>query len=101
MGLRWVRAGYFARVVFRTHLVDIAIFCDSDEIHGHAVSYFCRCEATTVSGLYGPESTGADIAHDARVPLLGVAWAHDEDLFAMVFSVEAALAGIEAVYLSL
>jgi hypothetical protein len=32
---------------------------------------------------------------------LGVAWAHDEDLFAMVFAVEAALAGIEAVYLSL
>src|SRR3984893_9330358 len=22
------------------HLVDIAIFCDSDETHGHAVSYF-------------------------------------------------------------
>jgi hypothetical protein len=32
---------------------------------------------------------------------LGVAWARDDDLFAMVFAVEAALAGIEAVYLSL
>jgi hypothetical protein len=22
------------------HLIDIAIFCDSDETHGHTVSYF-------------------------------------------------------------
>jgi hypothetical protein len=32
---------------------------------------------------------------------LGLAWAHDEELFSVVFAVEAAFAAVEAVYLSL
>ena len=30
----------FGRMGAPGHLIDIAIFCDSDETHGHTVSYF-------------------------------------------------------------
>jgi hypothetical protein len=47
---QWRREEVDLREVYRhiwpdgapAHLIDIAIFCDSDETHGHTVSYFVR-----------------------------------------------------------